>query len=117
MKLVYTIAGLFIFLLIFTVTDVGIEKCLDVKQKVEYQRKSLESYRFITESFRKTCNGEGFNSLNEWQQKCGSLWELEYIGWANANEFLEVENKESGELFYGRWIGPFGNGEVYCRKK
>lgn len=97
--------------------DCGIQNCIKTKNKLEEEKWKNESFQFISESFRKTCCGEGFPSLNEWQKNCKTMWNLEYIGWANAEDFMEVQNPEKGKLFYGTWVGPYGRGEVYCRKK
>lgn len=76
------------------------------------------STKFIFESFKATCEGKCFSSLNEWQQKCKSLWNLEYIAWSNAEDFLDVSYENCDDsLFYGVWISKYGKYEVYCRKK
>lgn len=80
-------------------------------------REKVDSFSFIFESFRRTCEGQGFSSFNEWQKVCRTMWKLDYIGWARADSFMEVEESEKGTLFYGTWVGPAGNGEVYCRMK
>ena len=69
------------------------------------------SIHFISESFRKTCRGEGFANLEEWSRSCRGLWELEEI------EFETVEENEAGreKLLRGSWAGPHGSGEVFCR--
>lgn len=79
-------------------------------------RMEYQSAKFISESFRNTCNGYGFKDLNEWQVSCRQLWGLSYIGWCDSEDFMIDEFKEEGtDLFYGKWIGKFGSGEVYCR--
>lgn len=69
------------------------------------------SIHFISESFRKTCRGEGFANLEEWGRSCRALWGLEEI------EFETVEENIAGreKLLKGNWTGPYGSGEVYCR--
>lgn len=74
---------------------------------LEVKRKS-DSLIFISESFCNTCQGKGFSSFDKWKTGCGSLWQLEKIEW----ECLD----EGDALFYGRWSGPYGDGEVYARK-
>lgn len=93
---------------------VSYKKLLEKKESIQSE---VESCKFISESFRKTCEGNGFESLKEWQKVCKSLWKLDYIGFADADSFMIVENNSQKKLIYGRWIGPFGHGEVYCRVK
>lgn len=89
-----------------------------------------EENAFIQEMFVETCNGNGFNSLDEWKSVCSEKFKLDYITWSRASEFIvenDEANKESevGEssvdnqsfLYYGRWHGKNGYGEVYARKK
>ncbi len=86
-----------------------------VIEKSEKSRRELDSFVFISDSFRKTCNGKCFSNLEEWQVTCRVMWNLEYIGWADAEDFMKVEAEPDEKLYYGRWSGPDGNGEVYCR--
>lgn len=79
-------------------------------------KKKVESMEFISRSFRNTCKEKGFKSFNEWQQVCKNLWNLEYIAWAPASEFMEDNSMNGHELMYGKWTGKYGSGEVYCRK-
>lgn len=111
-----------IFLVIFTLflsNLNGIEKLysnLPVKTK-DLKNKAI-STNFIYESFKSTCEGKSFSSLNEWQEKCGALWNLEYIAWSNAEDFMDVSYKNcDNALFYGVWISKYGKYEVYCRNK
>lgn len=81
----------------------------------QYNKKNSANH-FITESFRITCNGKGFDSLNEWQCTCREMWKLDYIGWADASEFMEVDYSLSDKLLmYGKWKGNLAEGEVYSR--
>lgn len=86
-------------------------------EKNNYLKDKVDSYSFIYDSFITTCNGNGFSSLNEWQIKCREMWNLEYIGWTEAEDFMQVQESEKGQLLFGTWVGPFGKGEVYCRSK
>lgn len=84
---------------------------------LEFNQKADAEY-FISESFRKTCRGEGFDSLNEWQIVCKALWQLEYIGWGNAEDFMIVDYSfNECPLIYGKWQGRIMEGEVFCRKE
>lgn len=90
-------------------------KRLDAKN-VEIRRE-VNCMNFVAESFRNTCRGKGFASLNEWQKACRAMWQLDYIGWANACDFMIVpDDKNQEPLFYGKWILKNSEYEVYCRK-
>lgn len=83
---------------------------------MENNRQTDAQY-FISESFRKTCRGECFESLNEWQTVCRDLWSLDYIGWGNAEDFMSVDySLNESPLIYGKWQGRLLEGEVYCRR-
>lgn len=88
------------------------------EQAYLYRRKTSASY-FISESFKKTCKGQGFENLNEWQVVCRAMWKLDYIGWSDAEEFMEVDYTLcEKKLMYGKWVREDGfllEGEVYCR--
>lgn len=81
---------------------------------MELINKSASS-KFISESFRKTCWGQGFGSLNEWQKKCAVMWNLEYIGWTTTDSFMEDFTGDRKKIYYGTWKGKYGSGEVYVR--
>ena len=65
------------------------------------------SLDFISESFRNVCAGKGFKSFDEWEDACRVLWNLDFIEWKCTGH----------NLYLGRWSGPYGSGEVYCRMK
>lgn len=81
-------------------------------------RNACTSKRFIAESFKNTCRGKGFSSLEEWQLCCRQMFKLEYIAWCDSKEFM-TDDCEDGPLFYGKWITSDNTseagGEVYCR--
>ena len=89
--------------------------CGDLYQKRMEKKLAFESSRFISESFRETSCGRGFDSFVEWQKTCKALWKLDYISCTRADSFMLVENSDKGDLFYAKWIGPYGDGEVYSR--
>lgn len=84
----------------------------DVNTRICEVKEKSDSLFFISESFRKTCEGKGFSSLEEWQKVCGAMWKLDYIAWSDACEFMPVEK---GEIFYGTWRNSSLSGEVYYR--
>lgn len=94
-------------------------KSLDAK--VKYYQKDFAAKKFIAESFRNACNKKGFKDLEEWQLTCRDIYDLDYIGWCEAREFMIDEACETGVLMYGKWEGKKGmedcGGEVYCRIK
>ena len=72
-------------------------------------RKETDSLNFISKSFCNSCQGKGFSSLDEWMKVCDSMWQLDSIEWSRT-----VEGNQ--DLFYGKWSGPYGSGEVYAKK-
>ena len=89
-------------------------KCSKVPQKESsYQ----EEEGFISETFISTCMGNGFSSLNEWQVVCREKYKLDYIAWSAASDFMLVKESDKGILYYGKWIGKNGSGEVYAYKE
>lgn len=110
---------LFFFFYVFCFTSFSLEKDFKYlcKKNSEIKNQTM-STKFIFESFKATCEGRCFSSLNEWQQKCKSLCDLEYIAWSNAEDFMDVSCENCDDtLFYGVWISKYGKYEVYCRKK
>ena len=83
-----------------------------LENKYLYLLKSFTAKRFIAESFKKTCNGDGFSNLEEWQGSCKVLFKLENINW----NFVESSDK-SIKLFYASWTGsqdsPDCSAQVY----
>ncbi len=86
-----------------------------------------EENTYIHDMFVQTCNGNGFNSLDEWKNVCCEKFKLDYITWSKApeyvlnaeNEYADTEEPEkypqNGVLYFGRWHGKNGYGEVYAR--
>ena len=74
-----------------------------------------EENAFIHDTFVETCKGNGFSSLDEWQSVCREKFHLDYIGWCAAADFIVIEPDEEGVLYYGKWHGKNGYGEVYAR--
>ncbi|MCR4954306.1 MAG: hypothetical protein K6A43_09550 [Treponema sp.] len=86
-----------------------------------------EENTYIHDMFVQTCNGNGFNSLDEWKNVCCEKFKLDYITWSKApeyvlnaeNEYADTEESENysqnGVLYFGRWHGKNGYGEVYAR--
>jgi hypothetical protein len=90
----------------------------DLDSKYYKLQKKVDSANFVRESFIKTCNGDGYKDLDEWQKNCRKIWQLDYIAWCNAEDFMDVSYENSpSALFYGCWENENGFYEVYCRKK
>ena len=80
------------------------------------EKKLLEAFcsynanKFISQSFKKTCCGYGFENPEKWKQTCSALFSLEDISYGT------VEN--NSRLLYAKWTGTgkFKNcyGCVYC---
>ena len=103
--------------IISTCLQIYFNKCLQTE--CDNIRKKIECDWFISESFRYACESENSYSLIEWQKMCSNIWQLDYIGWGNASDFLNNDNLiyTNTKLLYGKWISSFGEGEVYCRIK
>ena len=76
-------------------------------RKLEALRNHTDSLVFISGSFTALCKGKGFSSFEEWQRVCKIMWQLESIEWEYAG----------GEIYCGRWNGPYGSGEVFAKKQ
>ncbi len=80
-------------------------KTLDSKVRKAHNCYAAKS--FIAQSFKNTCEGKGFDSLEQWQLCCRAMFKLDYIAWSPAENFMidkAAQNGESG-LMYGRWEG------------
>lgn len=84
-----------------------------LKEKNDYYFEQKNANHFISESFRNTCQGNGFESLCEWQKACKSMWDLKYIGWSKASEVMLISEEYKDSVFYGSWIINNTIGEVY----
>lgn len=120
MKLINVVVFYVLYLLILGSLVSGGVAYGKLYKKCETEKQKYECIRFVSESFRKTCDGSGFSNLNEWQKVCKAFWNLEYIGWAPTTEFLsDVDNKDSNvnyeNVMYGKWISDFCEGEVYSK--
>lgn len=83
-----------------------------IDSSLSKMKKKTDSLTFISTSFRNTCQGKGFSSLDEWKSVCADMWNLETIEWTYVGN---SENAEDG-FFCGKWEGPSGSGEVYAEQ-
>ncbi len=71
-------------------------------------RKKTGSLIFISESFSSACKKNDCMELEKWKKLCESLWKLESIEW-------EICGEKENQIFYGRWEGQSGSGQVYAK--
>lgn len=78
----------------------------------------------IRNGFITTCMTREFPSLCEWQKYYRKKWQLDYIGWTRADNFIVdlFTGHNEYPLYYGYWeknkgVGEKIGGEVYCRRK
>lgn len=129
---------LIILMVLMTVWGVLIsgqlKQIMTIEERVEHSFDAAQAYRFISESFRNTCEGKGFKSFDDWEDCCRALWEqkLDYIKWdcvgnsasvsdvSGVNGVSEMKTgrfMEDGDLFCGRWSYMGESGEVFARRK
>lgn len=92
----------------FSICEKNEKRILEIKKQVHCEK-------FIAESFRKTCEGKGFEDLNQWQECCRAMWNLEYIGWANVQDFMIIPDDSDFSLVCGVWRDKKTCGEVYSK--
>lgn len=91
----------------------GLKVYSKLKNKSEYFLEKKSANEFISKSFKNTCEGIGFSSLNEWQKSCKAMWELKYIGWSDAKDVMLLSEECKQKVLYGTWKGNDYIGEVY----
>lgn len=96
---------------IFVTSTIGIYKRLFTENAKILDETS--ACLFISQSFKNTCDGTGFDSLYQWQKSCKSMWNLKYIAWCDARDFLPIPGEYEKKVLYGKWIGENWEGEVY----
>ena len=100
--------GLSVFLvLFFSMISSAYKNISKLDERLELVKGKADSLVFISESFSAACKGEGFSSVEEWEETCKSLWKLEEISW----------QKNDDGLLRAVWSGPYGSGEVYCKRQ
>ena len=101
-----------VLLLTFTgiICVVWNDYCFDIKvleQKSSKLQRDFTSKYFIAESFKKTCNGKGFENLEQWLKYCSAMFRLRSISYEKR------ETVFSGQyLFYAKWSGVNESDEV-----
>ena len=68
-----------------------------IEERLEGLQIQADSYSFISESFRKTCRGQAFYSLDEWEKTCKAMWPLDYISWQ------QLDSNQGQKIFCGKW--------------
>ncbi len=107
-----TITWLFLSML-FTLMNTGLFYARKLEEKSQQAFLSYTAKKFIAQSFKKACRGEGFKSLEVWQQTCRSLFKLDSIEYER--------DREDQNLLYAKWSGtePYeeSSDEAYFRIK
>ena len=117
----YVIPVVLLFSALIAVSVCDYVSCVrTLGKKADSLRKEYQTKHFIAESFCNTCNGKGFSNLEEWQVSCRQMFNLEYIAWCPASDFMIDDYHEEGhQLMYGKWIAVQESGEIsgeiYCR--
>lgn len=104
--------------LISFILDTGLHNSVKLNEIITEKQRNYTEKKFVAESFRNTCQGNGFENLEQWQFSCRNMFDLDYIAWCDSEEFMIDEHKECGKkLVYGKWISKDkkSDGEVYCR--
>ena len=76
-----------------------------MEERVELLQAESDSYSFISASFRKSCMGAGFASLDEWEKCCAAMWPLEAISWRSVRS----------DVLCGSWSFNGKEFEVYAK--
>lgn len=116
MNFIQIISSFTILSLLFISINGGIRLCEKNERKILEKKNQLQCEKFISESFKQTCNGKGFQNLNQWQETCRAMWNLEYIGWSDAQDFMIVPDNPDFNLMCGIWKSKNSIGEVFSKK-
>lgn len=118
MKLIEAVFAIFLFSIFTATASFSIRNAFSAYERNTLLNKKNSESKFIAESFNKTCEGKGYKDLNEWQKCCREMFDLDYIAWCNAEDFMEVSYENSpNALFYGMWKKSGVTREVYSRWK
>lgn len=115
MKLSTLVICVFLVSVLLISVGAGYRNVIGRDKQIREKRNQVETLKFINRSFEKTCEGNGFIDLFEWQKVCRACFELDYIGWSSSEEFMIDNSPEKGTLWYGKWIGQGTEGEIYFR--
>lgn len=85
-----------------------IQQFIHIDRKVKELKTKNDSLVFISESFYKTCRGEGFSSLDEWKEQCSELWKLDNIEW-------KMQEINGERRLCGKWKVEDDFVEVYSK--
>lgn len=114
MKLIDLIFSMLLLGILILLIESGIYTGLKLDNRCREIQIQNEMNEFIFRSFRNACEGKGFSSLEEWQKTCRAMWNLSYIGFCDAKDFMQYENKNE-KLMYGTWTYGDERKEVYFR--
>ena len=110
--LVVLCCGAFLFSTVFSLLI-----CWQLENKKMAKKIETDITKVILDSFIETCNGNGYVDLNEWQRINRKLWNLDYIAWSAAEDFMVVSEDAASMLYYGVWKGSYSSGDVFCSMK
>ncbi|MCQ2591572.1 MAG: hypothetical protein MJ188_02210 [Treponema sp.] len=111
-KIIYLILGIYC---IFSITICGIV-VNTLNKKASINQIKLSAIKNITSGFENACCPLNETNLYAWQQKCRKDWELNYIAWSYANDFLiDTSTYNNSTLVYGVWESEVSNGEIFYR--
>ena len=113
MKIINLFFSIILCSLLCLLIESGIYTGLKLENYCRKIQRMNEMNFFIYSSFKNTCDGKGFSSLAEWQKTCNAMWNLSYIGFCPADDFMNCENTDR-TILYGMWIFEDERKEVYC---
>lgn len=94
---------LVLFSTVYVSTFSSLWLCNKKEQEIQKKWKSLNESRFISKSFINTCNGIGFESLDQWEETCRRLYHLDSITWEIPKD----------SIYCGKWSSESSEGEIY----
>lgn len=117
MKLINIVVSCILSCCFFTGVVDSVLLCKKIENRQIKLKKEVLSQKFVSESFKSACDGFGFTSLNDWQQCCRAMFNMNYIAWCDAQDFMEVSFENNPrQLLYGNWKSEICSGEIYYRK-
>ena len=111
-KLVIVCCMCFLILSVFSLLI-----CVQLDNQRMAKKIEAKITKVVWDSFIETCNGTGYVDLNEWQKANRNLWNLDYIAWGVADDFMVVSEEAGSALYYGVWESEYSSGDVFCRIK
>lgn len=117
MKFHNVILNLTLIVLLCAVSKENLISVVKFTRSKDFVYTRMCATKFISQSFRNCCDGYGFGNLDEWQKTCRAMFDLEYIGWCKAENFMDLKMNVGEVLLCGTWKGLDSSGEVFCKVK